>query len=162
MPDGEALIYITTFKGEDINNVKEALDTLFEECNREKTTNEIFDSKQNKSQEAVNVNVDTRLRNVQQSLETIHNINYYEKGRFLTAEELIQAYPNPKDGSYAYIGTTNPYQIWVYNEGTGWIDSGETYDYLPYKIQVMKDEELENMSAEDLKEGVLYLGTSES
>lgn len=162
MPDSSALVYIPNIGEYDITNVKQALDTLFTEANRVKTTREIFDDKKQMNQYSVNINLDSRIREVQKSIDKINSINQYSKGRFATPEELLLAYPNPKDGSYAYVGTESPYQIWLYTTKEGWVDSGETYDYLPYKIQVLPEEELESMESQDLVDGVIYFGTQKA
>lgn len=59
-------------------------------------------------------------------LQYLSDITLYNKGRFLTAEELVTAYPDPMDGSYAYVGAEAPYAIYLYTDAQGWYDSGET------------------------------------
>jgi hypothetical protein len=52
-------------------------------------------------------------------------VTMYNKGRFQTIEELKAAYADPIDGSYAYIGTQSPYEIWLYTKAAGWFKSNE-------------------------------------
>jgi hypothetical protein len=52
----------------------------------------------------------------------VTNIDNYRKGYFSTDTELKAAYPSPKVGYYAYVGSTGT--IWKQSGGT-WIDSGE-------------------------------------
>lgn len=49
---------------------------------------------------------------------------YKNKGYFATAESLVNAYPTASAGSIAYVGSSYPYAIYVWNGS--WVDSGET------------------------------------
>ena len=49
---------------------------------------------------------------------------YKNKGYFATAESLVNAYPTASAGSIAYVGSSYPYTIYVWNGS--WVDSGET------------------------------------
>lgn len=49
---------------------------------------------------------------------------YKNKGYFATAESLVDAYPTASAGSIAYVGSSYPYAIYVWNNA--WVDSGET------------------------------------
>ena len=49
---------------------------------------------------------------------------YKNKGYFATAESLVNAYPTASAGSIAYVGSSYPYAIYVWNGA--WVDSGET------------------------------------
>jgi hypothetical protein len=49
---------------------------------------------------------------------------YKNKGYFATAESLVDAYPTASAGSIAYVGSSYPYAIYVWNGS--WVDSGET------------------------------------
>lgn len=49
---------------------------------------------------------------------------YKNKGYFATAESLVSAYPTASAGSIAYVGSSYPYAIYVWNGS--WTNSGET------------------------------------
>ena len=49
---------------------------------------------------------------------------YKNKGYFATAESLVNAYPTASAGSIAYVGSSYPYTIYMWNGS--WVDSGET------------------------------------
>jgi hypothetical protein len=49
---------------------------------------------------------------------------YKNKGYFATAESLVNAYPTASAGSIAYVGSSYPYAIYMWNGS--WVDSGET------------------------------------
>lgn len=59
-------------------------------------------------------------------LEHLSDITLYNKGRFQSASALMEAYPSPMEGSFAYVGVSAPYSIYLYTKSTGWYDSGET------------------------------------
>ena len=48
---------------------------------------------------------------------------YKNKGYFATAESLVNAYPTASAGSIAYVGSSYPYAIYVWDGS--WVDSGE-------------------------------------
>lgn len=50
---------------------------------------------------------------------------YKNKGYFATAESLVNAFPTASVGSRAYVGTSYPYAIYIWEESQ-WVDSGET------------------------------------
>lgn len=57
----------------------------------------------------------------------LQNATYKNKGYFATAESLASTYPTASVGSKAYVGTSYPYAIYVWDATTNaWIDSGET------------------------------------
>lgn len=49
---------------------------------------------------------------------------YKNKGYFATAESLVNAYPTASAGSIAYVGSSYPYAIYMWNGS--WVNSGET------------------------------------
>lgn len=55
----------------------------------------------------------------------LQNATYKNKGYFATADALVSAYPSGSNGSKAYVGTSYPYAIYVW-DGSAWVDSGET------------------------------------
>lgn len=57
----------------------------------------------------------------------LQNATYKNKGYFATAESLVATHPSASVGSKAYVGTSYPYAIYVWDATTNaWIDSGET------------------------------------
>ena len=63
-----------------------------------------------------------KLANVDTTLE---NALFKNKGYFTTLEKLNEAVPNPTIGSKAYVGTSEPYAIYIVENGV-WVDSGYT------------------------------------
>lgn len=47
------------------------------------------------------------------------------KGFFKNEEDLNKLVPQANEGEIAYIGTTSPYQIWVWSDGK-WVNTDET------------------------------------
>lgn len=64
-----------------------------------------------------NLKVSTEITKLQAS-------TYKNKGYFATAESLVSAYPTASAGSIAYVGSSYPYAIYVWNGS--WTNSGET------------------------------------
>lgn len=56
---------------------------------------------------------------------TLDNALFKNKGYFTTLEKLNEAVPNPTIGSKAYVGTSEPYAIYIVENGV-WVDSGYT------------------------------------
>lgn len=56
---------------------------------------------------------------------TLENALFKNKGYFTTLEKLNEAIPNPTIGSKAYVGTSEPYAIYIVENGA-WVDSGYT------------------------------------
>lgn len=56
--------------------------------------------------------------------EYIDSMEDKNKGYYSSEDVLTQQHPNPKFGSRAYVGTSYPYNIYVYENR--WVDSGET------------------------------------
>ena len=61
---------------------------------------------------------------VASELTKLQNATYKNKGYFATAESLVSAYPTASAGSIAYVGSSYPYAIYVWNGS--WTNSGET------------------------------------
>ena len=57
-------------------------------------------------------------------LTKLQGATYKNKGYFATAESLVDAYPTASVGSIAYVGSSYPYAIYVWDDA--WVDSGET------------------------------------
>lgn len=56
---------------------------------------------------------------------TLENALFNNKGYFTSVEKLNEAIPNPTIGSKAYVGTSEPYAIYIVENGV-WVDSGYT------------------------------------
>lgn len=56
---------------------------------------------------------------------TLENALFKNKGYFTTEAKLKEAIPNPTIGSKAYVGTSEPYAIYIVENGA-WVDSGYT------------------------------------
>ena len=65
-------------------------------------------------------------------LDYVSDVTLYNKGRYTTAQSLVSAHPTPLEGSFAYIGTSAPYSIFLYSKSNGWQDSGEKGEYKEY------------------------------
>ena len=61
---------------------------------------------------------------VASELTKLQNATYKNKGYFATAESLVNAYPTASAGSIAYVGSSYPYAIYVWNGS--WTNSGAT------------------------------------
>jgi len=48
------------------------------------------------------------------------------KGLFPSLDKLRTDFPNPEEGSWAYVGTVLPAPIYVYRSSGGWTDTGKT------------------------------------
>lgn len=60
-------------------------------------------------------------------LDKLRSATYKNKGYFASEEALASAYPTGSAGSKAYVGTSYPYAIYVWDASTlSWVDSGYT------------------------------------
>ena len=60
-------------------------------------------------------------------LHKLGNSTYKNKGYFKTLADLQRQYPTSSIGSIAYVGTSYPFSIYLWNETTGaWVNSGAT------------------------------------
>ena len=60
------------------------------------------------------------------SIERLEKATSKNKGYFKTVDKLRDAYPTAPVGSIAYVGSSYPFVIWVWNDETKeWKDSGE-------------------------------------
>ena len=57
----------------------------------------------------------------------LEHATYKNKGYFKSVEELQNAFPNPSNGSRAFVGNNPPYEIYISEDGS-WIYSGEGDD----------------------------------
>lgn len=75
----------------------------------------------NEATESINSN---NLR-ISTEITKLKNSTYKNKGYFASAEALASTYPTSSVGSKAYVGTSYPYAIYLWQNGA-WVDSGET------------------------------------
>ena len=60
-------------------------------------------------------------------MHKLGNSTYKNKGYFKTLADLQGQYPTSSIGSIAYVGTSYPFSIYLWNETTGaWVNSGAT------------------------------------
>lgn len=75
-------------------------------------------------QEASNT-INNNNNKISLAIATLENATLKNKGYFTTLEKLNEAIPNPTIGSKAYVGTSEPYAIYIVENGA-WVDSGYT------------------------------------
>lgn len=75
-------------------------------------------------QEASNT-INNNNNKISLAIATLENATLKNKGYFTSEEQLKEAVPNPTIGSKAYVGTSEPYAIYIVENGV-WVDSGET------------------------------------
>lgn len=74
---------------------------------------------------ATRINSNTQKIGIE--LDKLKSATYKNKGYFATAESLTSSYPTASAGAKAYVGTSYPYAIYVWDTTTqSWVDSGET------------------------------------
>jgi hypothetical protein len=71
-------------------------------------------------------NINSNFAKLQKGFSEIANATYKNKGYFTTLEALLEAYPSSFVGSRAYVGTSYPYEIYLWsNDENTWVNSGE-------------------------------------
>ena len=75
-------------------------------------------------QEASNT-INNNNNKISLAIATLENATLKNKGYFTSVEKLKEAIPNPTIGSKAYVGTSEPYAIYIVENGV-WVDSGYT------------------------------------
>lgn len=71
--------------------------------------------------------INSNTQKIGNELDKLRAATYKNKGYFASAEALASAYPTGSAGSIAYVGTSYPYAIYVWDTSTlSWVDSGET------------------------------------
>lgn len=68
--------------------------------------------------------INSNAQKIDIEVEKLKTATYKNKGYFATAESLVASYPTASAGSIAYVGSSYPYAIYVWNGS--WVDSGET------------------------------------
>ena len=104
----------------------------------------IQDLKSNTTWQEASNTINNNNNKISLAIATLENARLKNKGYFTTLEKLNEAIPNPTIGSKAYVGTSEPYAIYIVENGV-WVDSGETGgDEIVAKITKDRIEELNN------------------
>lgn len=89
---------------------------------------------------------------VEDAVRAVENATYKNKGYFPTLAELQSAFPEGSAGSRAYVGSTYPYSIYLWQNGA-WVDSGatggdESVDLASYYTKSETDTKLTELSGD--------------
>ena len=85
----------------------------------------IQDLKSNTTWQEASNTINNNNNKISLAIATLENAKLKNKGYFTTVEKLNEAIPNPTIGSKAYVGTSEPYAIYIVENGV-WVDSGYT------------------------------------
>ena len=85
----------------------------------------IQDLKSNTTWQEASNTINNNNNKISLAIATLENARLKNKGYFTTLEKLNEAIPNPTIGSKAYVGTSEPYAIYIVENGA-WVDSGYT------------------------------------
>lgn len=85
----------------------------------------IQDIKSNTTWQEASNTINNNNNKISLAIATLENATLKNKGYFTTLEKLNEAIPNPSVGSKAYVGTSEPYAIYIVENGI-WVDSGYT------------------------------------
>lgn len=85
----------------------------------------IQDLKSNTTWQEASNTINNNNNKISLAIATLENAKLKNKGYFITVEKLNEAIPNPTIGSKAYVGTSEPYAIYIVENGA-WVDSGYT------------------------------------
>lgn len=85
----------------------------------------IQDLKSNTTWQEASNTINNNNNKISLAIATLENAKLKNKGYFTTKEKLNEAIPNPTIGSKAYVGTSEPYAIYIVENGV-WVDSGYT------------------------------------
>ena len=85
----------------------------------------IQDIKSNTTWQEASNTINNNNNKISLAIATLENAKLKNKGYFTTLEKLNEAVPNPTIGSKAYVGTSEPYAIYIVENGV-WVDSGYT------------------------------------
>lgn len=85
----------------------------------------IQDLKSNTTWQEASNTINNNNNKISLAIATLENAKLKNKGYFTTLEKLNEAIPNPTIGSKAYVGTSEPYAIYIVENGA-WVDSGYT------------------------------------
>lgn len=85
----------------------------------------IQDLKSNTTWQEASNTINNNNNKISLAIATLENAKLKNKGYFTSVEKLNEAIPNPAIGSKAYVGTSEPYAIYIVENGA-WVDSGYT------------------------------------
>lgn len=85
----------------------------------------IQDLKSNTTWQEASNTINNNNNKISLAIATLENAKLKNKGYFTSVEKLNEAIPNPTIGSKAYVGTSEPYAIYIVENGV-WVDSGYT------------------------------------
>ena len=85
----------------------------------------IQDLKSNTTWQEASNTINNNNNKISLAIATLENATLKNKGYFTTLEKLNEAIPNPTIGSKAYVGTSEPYAIYIVENGA-WVYSGYT------------------------------------
>ena len=85
----------------------------------------IQDLKSNTTWQEARNTINNNNKKISLAIATLENATLKNKGYFTSVEKLKEAIPNPTIGSKAYVGTSEPYAIYIV-ENCVWVDSGYT------------------------------------
>lgn len=85
----------------------------------------IQDLKSNTTWQEASNTINNNNNKISLAIATLENAKLKNKGYFTSVEKLKAAVPNPTIGSKAYVGTSEPYAIYIVENGV-WVDSGYT------------------------------------
>lgn len=85
----------------------------------------IQDLKSNTTWQEASNTINNNNNKISLAIATLENATLKNKGYFTSVEKLKEAIPNPTIGSKAYVGTSEPYSIYIVENGA-WVDSGYT------------------------------------
>lgn len=85
----------------------------------------IQDLKSNTTWQEASNTINNNNNKISLAIATLENATLKNKGYFTSVEKLNEAIPNPTIGSKAYVGTSEPYAIYIVENGV-WADSGYT------------------------------------
>ena len=85
----------------------------------------IQDLKSNTTWQEASNTINNNNNKISLAIATLENATLKNRGYFTSVEKLKEAIPNPTIGSKAYVGTSEPYAIYIVENGI-WVDSGYT------------------------------------
>lgn len=85
----------------------------------------IQDIKSNTTWQEASNTINNNNNKISLAIATLENATLKNRGYFTSVEKLKEAVPNPTIGSKAYVGTSEPYAIYIVENGV-WVDSGYT------------------------------------
>ena len=104
----------------------------------------IQDLKSNTTWQEASNTINNNNNKISLAIATLENATLKNKGYFTSVEKLKEAIPNPSVGSKAYVGTAEPYAIYIVDNGV-WVDSGYTGG----------DEIVANITTDRIKDGAV-------